>query len=123
MLYLLKQGSIKTFETRRGLAYNAQICNQNGVVIGTAENQGSGGSTDIWIEKEYRDQWFADLEAKGYESHHEENLAEWMFDVEEGLIKTAPTEIPTLKELMAWEDIKYSKSEIEALKKEAENDE
>ena len=109
MLYLIKKGTVKTLDTRRGIAYNAKVCNKEGVVIGDIENQGNGGGTDIWIEKEFRDQWRADLKSKGYEApHHEESLAEWMFDVEESLIKPFPKDIPNYVEMMAWEEIKYS---------------
>jgi hypothetical protein len=112
MLYLLKKGTVKTFETRRGIAYNAKVCNKDGTVIGDVDNQGSGGGTDIWVDKEFRDQWRADLTSKGYEAHHEESLAEWMFDVDEGAITPYPTEIPTYDEIVAWEEIKYNRSEI-----------
>ena len=108
MLYLLKKDSAKYHETHRGVAYNAKVCNQDVIVIGEVENQGVGGVTDIWIKSEHQDKWRKDLKIKGYELHNEDNLAEWMFDVDDGLIKTIPTEIPTLDELMAWEEIKYS---------------
>ena len=116
MLYLLKKGTAKTFETRRGIAYNAKVCNKDGIVIGDVENQGTGGSTDIWIKDEFRDQWNADLKTKGYDSYQDESLAEWLFDVDEGAITPYPTEIPTYKEMMVWETIKYNTSEIEDIR-------
>jgi hypothetical protein len=99
MLYHLKSGSTKQFETRRGIAYNAELCNKDGVVIGDIENKGDGGATTIWVEKEYRGQWNLDLKSKGFESHHEEILAEWLFDVEGGLVLPAPTEMPTYQQV------------------------
>lgn len=42
---------LQYLETRRGLAYTAKI--QKGEkVVGTIENQGIGGSTDVSVEKE-----------------------------------------------------------------------
>jgi len=101
MLYLLKKGSAKSFETRRGFAYNAKICNKDGVVVGDVENQGAGGATVIWIDKDFRSQWNCDLKTKGFEAHHEEIIAEWLFDVDEGVISPTPTEMPTYKQVMA----------------------
>lgn len=99
MLYLLKKGSTKSFETRRGVAYSAEICNQGGTVVGDVENKGDGGSTTIWIEKEYRGQWNCDLKTKGFEAHNEEILAEWLFDVDDGIISPTPTEMPTFNQI------------------------
>jgi len=99
MLYHLKAGSAKQFETRRGIAYNAELCNMDGVVIGDIENKGDGGATTIWVDKEYRDQWNCDLKSKGFEAHHEEDLAEWFFDVEDGLVSPTPTEIPSYQQV------------------------
>lgn len=99
MLYHLKSGSTKQFETRRGVAYSAELCNHEGVVIGDVENKGDGGGTCVYIDKVYRNQWNLDLKSKGFESHHEEILAEWLFDVEGGLVLPAPTDIPTYQQV------------------------